>query len=206
MKKILGMMLAAAVVAGTARVAMADSAAVAFAQNLGNTAIARLTDPALGEAARVARMRKLLEDSFDVAAVSRFVLGPWVRRTTPAQLKEFETLYTTYVAYNYAGLFKRYNGQKVKMNGERPVPGGNDVDVSGVIVQPNGPPVPLDLRLRPEGGSFKVVDLKVDSVSMPLTHRHEFGAVIAQNDGKVSALMTRLRDADARLEKETPSR
>ena len=91
------------------------SGAVAFAQKLGNTAIAKLTDRSLGDAARVKRMRQLLRDSFDVPAVSKFVLGKYRRRATPEQVKEFEKLYTTYVAYNYAGLFKKYDGQKVKM-------------------------------------------------------------------------------------------
>lgn len=175
------------------------SGAVAFAQKLGNTAIAKLTDRSLGDAARVKRMRQLLRDSFDVPAVSKFVLGKYRRRATPGQLKEFEKLYTTYVAYNYAGLFKKYDGQKVKMESEKAQSNG-DIDVGGVIVENGGETASITLRVRKEHGGFKVIDLKVKGVSMPLTHRQQFSSIISRNDGKVSALLDALRKADDRFE------
>ncbi len=179
--------------------ARANSGAVTFAQKLGNTAIAKLTDSSLSDAARVKRMRKLLHNSFDVQAVSKFVLGQYRRRTTPDQMKEFEQLYTTYVAYNYAGLFKQYDGQKVKMQTEQKLQSG-DIDVNGVIVKTDGSTAGMTLRVRKEGSDFKVIDLKVNGVSMPLTHRQQFSSVISRNGGKVAALIDALRKADDRFE------
>lgn len=199
------LMLTAVLVFGMVSAATAaDTGAVAFAQKLGNTAISELTNHALSDSARVKRMRELLRSSFDVAEISRFVLGPYARRATPAQFQEFEKLYEIYVAYNYAGLFKRYNGEKVQMKSEQAIPGG-DVAVDGVILQSSGPPVNIKLRVRKEHGGFKVIDLTVEGISMPLTHRKEFISVIGQHNGQVSGLIDVLRDADKRLELETAS-
>lgn len=188
----------------TAATTGANSGAIAFAQKLGNTAISDLTDPGLGDSARIKRMRELLRSSFDVAAVSRFVLGPYARSATPAQFREFEKLYEIYVAHNYAGLFKRYDGQNVRMQSERKIPGG-DIAVYGTIFQRHGKPINLELRVRQEDGGFKVIDLEVEGVSMPLTHRKQFISVISQHNGRVSGLIDALRDADKRLESQASS-
>lgn len=185
--------------------AAAQSDPVAFAQKLGDDAIADLTNPSLSDGERVKRMRLLLQNSFDEEAVSKFVLGRYVKRASDEQFQEFIKLYEVYVAHNYAGLFKRYNGEKVEMKSARDAGDGNQI-VSGVIRQPEGPPIILELRLRPASDDFKVVDLKVEGVSMPLTHRKQFASVISQRGGKIEGLLVALRGAIDKFEKSTPSR
>lgn len=195
-------LFAAAMTAGDATAQ--STGAVAFVQKVGDTAIKELTAPGTTDSARVSRMRQLLVNVFDKDAVSRFVLGPYARRASEAELKEFSNLYEIYVAHNYAGLFKRYNGQKVEMQREQAVADGS-IDVYGVIRQPEGPPINMEMRVRKADSSFKAVDLKVEGVSMPLTHRKQFASVITQRGNKVSGLIDALRGAVERFEKETPS-
>lgn len=184
--------------------ASAQADPVAFAQKVGNTAIRDLTDPKLSDADRVKRMRELLKNVFDEKAVSKFVLGPYVRRTTPEQFKEFVKLYGIYVAHNYAGLFKRYNGERIDMQSAVKLSDGDSV-VNGVIVQPDGPKISIEMRLRPEDNTFKAVDLKVEGVSMPLTHRKQFASVINQHGGKVQGLIDALKGAIKRFDSQDGS-
>lgn len=183
--------------------ALAQGDPVAFAQKMGDTAIAGLTDPKLNDSERVKRMRALLRKAFDLEAVSRSVLGAPGRQASPAQFKEFVRLYEIYVAHNYAGLFKRYNGEKVEMRSAQKQPDGESV-VSGVILQPEGPPINLELRVKPAGDSYKGVDLRVEGISMPLTHRKQFASVINQRGG-VDGLLAALRDATKKFEAKAPS-
>lgn len=199
-----GIALAVILVALAAHSAIAQADPVAFAQKVGNTAITDLTDPKISDAERVKRMRELLDNVFDEKAISRFVLGPYVRRTTPEQFQEFTHLYEIYVAHNYAGLFKRYNGEKIDMQSARKLSDGDSV-VQGVIKQPDGPPISIEMRLRPEDNSFKAVDLKVEGVSMPLTHRKQFASVISQRGGKVQGLIDALKDAIKRFDAQNGS-
>ena len=182
----------------------ADESALVFAQKVGDTAITDLTAPGITDSARVKRMRQLLVNIFDAEAVGRFVLGPYARQASPEEFKEFLKLYEVYVAHNYAGLFKRYNGQKVEFTREQPA-GNGQIVVNGVIRQVSGPDISTELRLHKVGDTYKAIDLRIEGVSMPLTHRKQFASVIAQRGGKVSGLLDALRGAIARFEKETPS-
>jgi phospholipid transport system substrate-binding protein len=182
----------------------ADESALVFAQKVGDSAITDLTAPGITDSARVKRMRQLLVNIFDAEAVGRFVLGPYTRQASPEEFKEFLKLYEVYVAHNYAGLFKRYNGQKVEYTREQPTPNGNIV-VNGIIRQVSGPDIGTELRLHKVGDTYKAIDLRIEGVSMPLTHRKQFASVIAQRGGKVSGLISALKGAIAKFEKETPS-
>ena len=183
----------------------ANGAALEFVQQVGNTAITDLTAPGISDSDRVTRMRKMLSNIFDEEAFARFVLGPYARRATSAEFKEFVELYKVYVAHNYASLFKRYNGEKIEMQREQPV-GQDEVTVIGVIRQPAGPTVNMEMRVHKVGGSFKAIDLKIEGVSMPLTHRKQFASVLNQRGNKISGLLDALRGAIARFEAETPSK
>jgi phospholipid transport system substrate-binding protein len=61
------------------------------------------------------------------------------------------------------------------------------------IVRPNGPPVELDWRLRAGANAYRIVDLTVEGVSMAVTQRQDFSAVIARAgiDGLLAALRMR---------------
>ena len=61
------------------------------------------------------------------------------------------------------------------------------------IVRPNGPPVRVDWRVRKNGETLKVVDVIAEGISMLITQRDEFAAVIQNSGGKVDALIDRLR-------------
>jgi phospholipid transport system substrate-binding protein len=193
------------VIAGiTPHGAKADGSAKAFVQEVSDTAIAELTKPGISDTYRVKRMRKLLIDTFDAQQVAKFVLGLYSRRATPAEFNEFLKLYEIYVAHNYAGLFKQYNGQRVEIKRER-VQTSGEVAVFGVIHQPSGPAIKLEMRVHKVGSTYKALDLKLEGISMPLTHRKQFASVIAQRGNKVSALNRALKKATDRFEAEASS-
>ncbi|MFM2130297.1 MAG: hypothetical protein RL477_1843 [Pseudomonadota bacterium] len=204
---------AGAVVFGLLLAAPAEaigSGALAFVQKVGDTAITELTAAGISDSTRVKRMRKLLSETFDVDEVSNSVLGVYAptshnpNKATAAEFAEFEKLYQVYVAHNYAGLFKRYSGEKIEMQREIAKSDGH-INVVGVIHQPSGEPIGIEIEVRPVNGAYKAVDLKVAGVSMPLTHRKQFVSIISQRGNKVAGLLDALRGAVTRFEQETPS-
>ena len=48
------------------------------------------------------------------------------------------------------------------------------------LLDPNGPSVVMDYRLRPKGKGFKVVDIVIDSVSLLTTQRSEFNSEVSK--------------------------
>jgi phospholipid transport system substrate-binding protein len=186
--------------------AWAQSGASAFVQQLGDRAILELTDKKVSDSERVTRMRSMLRESFDVPAVSRFVLGTYYRQATEAERNEFMKLYEIVVAHTYAGLFKKYSGEKFQVQRERPLDDETSI-VYGQILQPaGGEPVAIEVTVQKEGGGYKAVDIKVEGISMPLTHRKEYASVIQRNRGQVSSLLKILKQKADSLEAETPSK
>ena len=179
------------------RAAPADAGS--FVSNLGKRAIRELTPKDISDAERVKRMRALLAEAFDVKAISKFVLGIYWRRTTEDQRAEFLKLYKTVVSHSYAGLFKKYTGETFEVIRQVSVAGGGSI-VYGRIKRMNGPPVAIELQVVKKSGTYKAVDIKIEGVSMPLTHRKEYSSVIRRNRGNVAGLLSVLRKKASTLE------
>ncbi len=53
-------------------------------------------------------------------------------------------------------------------------------------------------RILKDGDHFKVVDIVIEGISLALTLRHEYAAVIERSDGRVDGLIEQLRKSVAR--------
>jgi phospholipid transport system substrate-binding protein len=96
------------------------------------------------------------------------------------------------IVETYARRFSEYSGQTFGITGARPE-GERDVKVQSEIRRPDGPPVAVTWRVRDRGGSFEIVDVEVEGVSMGVTQRNEFSAVIQRNGGSIDALLDAMR-------------
>ncbi len=163
-----------------------------FIAGMGERGINFLGNEKMSMEAKKAEFAKLLNDSFDMNTISRFSLGQYWRTATPAQQKEYQKLFNTMVVKVYSNRFSEYKGQKFEVRNARKE---NDKDavVSSFIVPTSGPEVRVDWRVRNKGGSYKVVDIIVEGVSMGQTQRADFSSVIQRGGGNVEALLDHLR-------------
>jgi phospholipid transport system substrate-binding protein len=58
-------------------------------------------------------------------------------------------------------------------------------------------PMRVDFQVRSVSDSFKILDVRVEGVSMVLAQRDEFTSYIAQNGGRVESLIDALRQRTA---------
>jgi phospholipid transport system substrate-binding protein len=186
---------AAAVARPAAAAGDADPAASAFMQKLGNDAIDELTDPAVPTPERQARFRRLLNDHFDMAAISKFVLGRYWRTADEAQRAEFRTLFEDFIVVSYSARFSEYRGEAFKVSGSN-AEGGGTILVHSKIDMPTSEDIRVDWRLRARDGQFAIVDIIVEGVSMAVTQRSEFASVI-QSRGGIDGLLEALRTKNA---------
>jgi phospholipid transport system substrate-binding protein len=174
----------------SAVLAAADPAAVI--NNLGNRALEVLGKNAT-PAQRVARFHELFREVFDVPGIARFVLGRYWKTATPEQQGEFVRLFEDYIAIVYSSQLAAYSGETLKVTGSRPEPEG--AVVASEIIRPTGtPPVKVEWHLTDRNGTYKISDVAVDGISMAVTQRSEFAAVIQRNGGQVQGLITQLRE------------
>jgi len=170
--------------------------AVAFMNRLWDRAVEVLNkkdDPAV----RAARFRQLFREDFDAPGIARFVLGRYWRTVSEEEQKEFVKLFEDYVVFVYTVRLADFGGQSFKVRGSHS--DGNGVIVSTDVVSPGNPtPLKMDWRLVTDGnGSYKINDVIVEGVSMTMTQRSEFAAVVQRNGGQVQSLISMMRERTA---------
>lgn len=164
-----------------------------FIDTMAGSAIEFLGNKNMAQSAKRQAFDKLLRESFDMDTIGRFALGRYWRTATDAQRKEYMNLFRRMVLDVYSARFSEYNGQKFETRGARPE-GERDVLVTSFIVQPNGPEVQVDWRVREKDGRYRVVDVLVEGVSMAVTQRSDFSAVIQRGGGEIEVLLQHLRE------------
>ena len=177
---------------GFAEAAMQPGAASLFIRQLGDQAIAALRAPGASLEAREAQFRKLLSEGFDLAFIGRFVLGRHWRKATPEQRTDYMALFSEYVLQTYSSRLGGYAGETMAILSERPA-GTKDMLVSTRIERPSGPPILANWRVRTSGERYRVIDIMVEGVSMVVTQRSEFAAVVQRHglQGLIEVLRAR---------------
>lgn len=155
-----------------------------------NEVVAILRDSANDTAARKIRLAAVFTRAFDVPQMAQFAIGRSWEAATPADRERYVPLFQRYVVGLYADKFSTYSGETVEVLAARPSTGGQQL-VATRIKRPGGAaPFNVEYRLRPGEGGFRVVDVVVEGLSLLVTKRSEFAAVL-QREG-LSGLMQRL--------------
>ena len=171
----------------------ATDGAGAFIQKMGEQAVATVNAKNLSPPARADRFRRLFHDAFAVPVIARFVLGQYWRRATQQERAEYLKLFEDWVVQTFTQRFNDYQGISFRLGEMRPV-GKQEELVATEILRPGGqPPIHVQWRVHRRNGDHKIVDVIAEGVSMLISQRDEFGAIIAQNGGKVAALIDELR-------------
>lgn len=164
-----------------------------FIKKLGDTALMSLTAKNVNRKTREDRVRQILQDNFDVQTIGRFALGTYWRDTSEKQRKEYMSLFEDMIVQTYTTRFEDYSGQTLKVGDAKPL-GKKDALVNSQVIQEGGPPVNLEWRVRNDEGVLKVIDVVVEGVSMSITQRSDFSAVIQRGGGNVETLLESLRE------------
>ncbi len=163
-----------------------------FVRQLGDEAITTLRSPGLSLEAREARFHRILRNGFDLPFIGRFVLGRYWKRIDPGQRSDYQNLFGEYVLQIYSARLGGYAGETLTVVAERPA-GAKDIVVMTRIDRPSGPPVTADWRVRVTDNRLRIIDVSIEGISMVVTQRQEFAAVIQRNgfDGLIEVLRAR---------------
>jgi len=151
----------------------------AFVQGIGDKVV-KVLEQNLPRAKTGEALNAIWLDAFDVDGIARAVLGKNWKKASDEQRKTYMELFPKYVAKLYAIQFSDYSGQTFAVKGSKTASDGSMV-VNAEIDQPNSDPIKLDFIVTNiTGVGLKVADVKVEGVSLLVTKRSEFDAVVAQ--------------------------
>jgi phospholipid transport system substrate-binding protein len=167
-----------------------------FIRQVGSDAIQSLTNQALNDEQRKERFREILNRAFKIRLIARYTLGRYWRRATKEQRKEYVGLFEDFVVMAYAARFRDYSGENFSVGIVRDL-NASDKLVSSKLVLKDGTAIPVHWRVR-GGDTYKIIDVLVEGVSMAITQREEFAAIISRRGGEVEGLLAALRKKTGR--------
>jgi phospholipid transport system substrate-binding protein len=140
------------------------------------------------KALKLAEEKILPHVDFDEA--TRLAVGRAWAQASPEQKKKLVTEFRNMLVRTYSSAIQAYEGQEMKVLPLRMKPGETDVTVRNQFIRSGQKPVSLDYSMRKTDQGWKIYDIVVEGISLVLTYRSEFDAVVKQ-DG-VDGLIKRL--------------
>ncbi|MBV8190168.1 MAG: ABC transporter substrate-binding protein [Alphaproteobacteria bacterium] len=144
-------------------------------------------------AAREAGILRILETYFDLNYMVRSSLGIHWNQATPEQRERFLKAAASAEAHAYARRFGQYGGQTLTVARAAPVTRGDGVSiVNSKLTQTDAEPIAIQWDVRNGGQGVRIVDVRIEGVSMVVTRRAEFNSFIQAHGGKVEPLIDEL--------------
>lgn len=167
----------------------------AFLSGLNERAIQQLAEPGIEREEQERRFRILLEENFSIPTIGRFVLGRYRRGASAEEKRAFLSVFEDVIVKRYLPFFVEISTATlhigpVSVNRNNP----RFVSVASQIRGLRREPVSVEWRIRMINGKYKIVDIVAEGISLAMTLRSAYGAIISRHGGDVRALITNLRD------------
>jgi len=150
------------------------------------------------------RIEQIAYDTFDFDTMSKLVLARGWRDLSADQQQEFVAQFRTQLALTYGRRIDHYGQEQLKITGERTEPRG-DVTVLSRIMGGPYDNTAIDYRLRQGDGTWKIIDVIVEGVSLVGSYRSQFQEILDRGGPqRVLALLREKNAAGASVEVAAP--
>jgi phospholipid transport system substrate-binding protein len=137
-------------------------------------------------------LRQAFANSVDIDWIARFVLGRSWSTATPEQRERYTALYRRYLTESYVTRFAEDSHNTIRDIAILGVhdEAENDFTVRTKMRLANLDTLGVSYLVRDKGGSYQVVDIAIENISLITTHRAEFSALADTRgvDGVVAKL------------------
>ena len=144
-------------------------------------------------------VRDVVFPRIDRERTAQWVLGANWRTATPAQREQFIAEFSDLLLRTYGTALRQYDSEKLNYLPTQAAAGADRVTVRTEIIRPDGPKVSVDYLLTNRSGEWKVYDIIIENVSMVVTYRSEYAAIIKRDgmDGLLKQLADRNRSVNS---------
>ena len=126
----------------------------------------------------------------DFERATRLAVGRSWSQASPEQRKKLVGEFRNMLVRTYSNAIEAYQGQTLKVLPARGKPDPEDTSVRTQFIRAGGQPLPIEFHMRKADNTWKVYDIVVEGVSLVLTYRSEFDALVKQQgiDGLIKRL------------------
>lgn len=167
--------------------------AVSFVKAVTTEGVEEIINANISQEERDRRFAKLFNEALDLDFIGRFVLGRHWRQATPQQRKDFIQVYRELNVKTWGKRFDEFKGKDFKFSGTTPSSSEDQIFVNTSVPMEQGEPAKVMWRVKETNGSYRVVDIVIENVSLAITARNEYSGFIKNNPGGVDALIKDLR-------------
>ena len=136
-----------------------------------------------------AELKKLFQKYVDVPIIARAILGKSWRDASSDQRKRFIYAFKTYVSNKYGKQFSEFKGTRLEIVKSRDTQTKAGVLVSTEVVVPGHTPLKVVWQVSDGSGSLKLIDMRVEGISMLSTERQEFRSKLKKFNGSIDDLI-----------------
>lgn len=155
-----------------------------FIQLLANKALTNLTTNGATLAEQEIQFSKILDEGFNVTYIGKISLGRHRKKATAENLKQYYALFPEYLVKVYTSRLTKLDTREVRVGKVLPN-GKRDMYVRTKVVNGEDKVFDVDWRVRPNKKGeeaqhgYKIVDVKIEGISMARTQRDDFTARIS---------------------------
>ncbi len=136
------------------------------------------------------RCRELLASTFDVPAMGEYVLGKAWASASEDDRKAFLRAFESEIVSEY--LHRMKDGTRLEFIGMRS-PDHGDLLAANRVTIPGKDEQTWMWRMRPDGETWRIVDVLIDGKSAILDERQTYAEVLKANHGDINALIAYIR-------------
>jgi phospholipid transport system substrate-binding protein len=145
------------------------------------------------KAMQLAEEKVLPYIDFDEA--TRLAVGRAWSQASPEQKKKLVSEFRNMLVRTYSNAIEGYQGQTLKILPSRKQQAKDEATVRAQFVRAGGQPLPMEFQMRNSGQGWKIYDIAVEGISLVLTYRSEFDAVVKQEG--IDGLIKRMSQKNA---------
>jgi phospholipid transport system substrate-binding protein len=187
----LGVIAASFAASGGSARALDGAEAEAFVRETVDEVLAVLKQASAQEP-RTEAMLDLFRKRAALPQIARFTAGVAWRSMTEAQQQAFVDAFERYAARVYSSRIGEYSGETVEVTGSQDA-GRRGVLVNSIVKAQGQPDTRIDWLIDDRSGEPKLVDVVAEGVSLSISQREEFAAMLDRRGGDIDRFIADLR-------------
>jgi len=128
------------------------------------------------KAAEEKKIWDIINGIFDYNELSRLSMGRNWRKLNATQQKEFPELFSKVLGGVYMDRIMAYTNEKVVFDDNVEVTDGKAVVKSQIVT--SNKEIPINYRMKEDGGKWKVYDVVIEGVSLVSNYRSQFNSIL----------------------------
>ena len=134
----------------------------------------------------------LFDRHADVPIIARAVLGsPW-RQLSQVERTNFTNAFRLYLSKKYSAQFSEFTGAEMLIEKSRDSGGKAGIMVETRLLMPGSAPIKVGWQVSDASGKFKMIDVKIEGVSLLTTERGEIRNQYSKEGRSISKLINSL--------------